>query len=76
MLSIFKFSKILFYQVGGALAKNGYADLLLHDDVWGGKLEEGAMIQYWNNPIKRGDDKKTYDIIDVNQNIYSKLMNV
>lgn len=49
MLSIFKFSKILFYQVGGALAKNGYAELLTHEDVWNGKLEEGAMIQYWNN---------------------------
>ena len=37
------------YGVGGALAKNGYAELLTHEDVWNGKLEEGAMIQYWNN---------------------------
>lgn len=37
------------YGVGGALAKNGYADLISHEDVWNGKLEEGAMIQYWNN---------------------------
>ena len=37
------------YGVGGALAKNGYAELVSHEDVWNGKLEEGAMIQYWNN---------------------------
>lgn len=37
------------YGVGGALTKNGYAELLSHEDVWAGKLEEGAMLQYWNN---------------------------
>ncbi len=37
------------YGVGGALAKNGYADLVTTDEIWDGKLEEGAMIQYWNN---------------------------
>ncbi|MCP1300355.1 hypothetical protein NK356_14345 [Chryseobacterium sp. S0630] len=38
------------YGVGGTLSKNGYADLLTNVDIWKGKLEEGAMIQYWNNP--------------------------
>ncbi|HEX8575866.1 MAG TPA: hypothetical protein VF677_06190, partial [Flavobacterium sp.] len=37
------------YGVGGTLAKNGYAELLIHEEVWGGKLEEGAMLQYWGN---------------------------
>ncbi|KMQ65327.1 hypothetical protein ACM39_16780 [Chryseobacterium sp. FH2] len=37
------------YGVGGALAKNEYAELLTHEEVWGGKLEEGAMIQFWRN---------------------------
>lgn len=40
------------YGVGGALAKNGYSELLSHEDVLAGKLEEGAMLQYWNNNNK------------------------
>lgn len=36
------------YGVGGALALKGYATLVNEEDVWEGKLEEGAMIQYWN----------------------------
>ena len=38
------------YGVGGALAAKGYADLIPHEDVWNGKLREGALIQYWGNP--------------------------
>jgi hypothetical protein len=41
------------YGVGGALAKNGYAELLKPEEIWLGKMEEGAMIQYWNNPNNR-----------------------
>lgn len=36
------------YGVGGAIANNGYADLITNEEIWQGKLEEGAMIQYWN----------------------------
>lgn len=41
------------YGVGGALAKNGYADLVTTQEIWEGRLEEGAMLQYWNNPNKK-----------------------
>lgn len=41
------------YGVGGALTKNGYADLVTTEEIWQGKLEEGAMLQYWNNPNKK-----------------------
>lgn len=41
--------KIFGYGVGGALATNGYADLVDHNDVLKGYLNEGAMIQYWRN---------------------------
>ncbi|MBV6881762.1 hypothetical protein NG800_018495 [Epilithonimonas ginsengisoli] len=37
------------YGVGGALSKNGYGNLVPPKDIWEGKLEEGAMIQYWND---------------------------
>ncbi|MCD9856797.1 hypothetical protein LUD75_18885 [Epilithonimonas sp. JDS] len=37
------------YGVGGALSKNGYAILVTPNGIWEGKLEEGAMIQYWND---------------------------
>lgn len=37
------------YGVGGALAKNDYAELISNEDVWNGKLEEGAHLQYWAN---------------------------
>lgn len=37
------------YGVGGTLAKNGYADLVSNEDIWNGKLEEGAHLQYWAN---------------------------
>jgi len=46
--------KYLGYGVGGAVAKNGYADLISEDEVWSGRLEEGALIQYWNDPDKKG----------------------
>lgn len=42
------------YGVGGALAKNGYAELINAQQVWEGKLEEGAMLQYWNDPDRKG----------------------
>jgi hypothetical protein len=42
------------YGVGGALAKNGYADLVNTSEIWEGKLEEGAMLQFWNDPDKVG----------------------
>lgn len=45
--------KYLAYGVGGALAKNGYADLVTTQEIWQGRLEEGAMLQYWNNPNKK-----------------------
>lgn len=38
------------YGVGGALANKGKGTLLTEDAVWEGKLEEGAILQYWNNP--------------------------
>ena len=38
------------FGVGGALAARGYADLVDHNDVIKGYLNEGAMIQYWGNP--------------------------
>jgi hypothetical protein len=38
------------YGVGGLLASKGYADLLTNEEVWAGKLEEGAMLQFWRNP--------------------------
>ena len=41
------------YGVGGALEKKGYADLITTQEIWDGKLEEGAILQYWNNPNKR-----------------------
>jgi hypothetical protein len=40
------------FGVGGALAARGYADLVNHNDVIKGYLNEGAMIQYWGNPNK------------------------
>lgn len=46
--------KYLGYGVGGALAKNGYAELVTTEEIWSGKLEEGAMLQYWNDPDKKG----------------------
>jgi hypothetical protein len=41
--------KVFGYGVGGALATNGYADLVDHNDIIKGFLNEGAMIQYWRN---------------------------
>lgn len=57
MLSIFKYSKYITYGAGRELAKNGYADLLTNEKVWRGELEEGAMIQYWNNPNNKNLDR-------------------
>lgn len=37
------------YGVGGLLASKGYADLITNKEVWEGKLEEGAILQYWTN---------------------------
>ena len=37
------------YGVASALHNKGYADLVTPEDVWGGNLEEGAVLQYWNN---------------------------
>lgn len=37
------------YGVGGALAAKGYAELIDENGVWNGELEEGAMLQFWNN---------------------------
>jgi hypothetical protein len=42
--------KFFGYGVGGALAARGYADLVDHNDIIKGFLNEGAMIQYWGNP--------------------------
>ena len=42
--------KFFGYGVGGALAARGYADLVDHNDVIKGFLNEGAMLQYWGNP--------------------------
>lgn len=36
------------YGVGGRLAMKGHAELVSESEIWEGKLEEGAMIQYWN----------------------------
>ncbi|NRS90902.1 hypothetical protein HNQ02_003853 [Flavobacterium sp. 7E] len=40
------------YGVGGLLASKVYADLLTNKEVWAGKLEEGAILQYWANQKK------------------------
>ncbi len=42
--------KFFGYGVGGALAARGYADLVDHNDIIKGFLNEGGMIQYWGNP--------------------------
>jgi hypothetical protein len=42
--------KFFGYGVGGALAARGYADLVDHNDIIKGFLNEGALIQYWGNP--------------------------
>jgi RHS repeat-associated protein len=35
------------YGVGGALAKDGYAKLFNTADLWAGKAQKGAAIQWW-----------------------------
>lgn len=35
------------YGVGGALAKDGYAKLFNTTDLWAGKAQKGAAIQWW-----------------------------
>ena len=36
------------YGVGGTLIKNGGGVLLSNDDIWNGKAQEGAALQFWS----------------------------
>ena len=60
------------YGVGGAISKNSKALLLTEDDIKEGKLEEGAILQYWNNKDKLSWDQMKTEIKKYTQNLPTK----
>ncbi len=58
------------YGVAGALAKNGYAKLFTTDELWSGKAQKGASIQWWwgtevevMNTLKLGKSQIGHSVI-------------